>query len=316
MGCCVCPSLLFSASASFHLCLTGVVLIWWLLLTFVSIFVLMFSWPSVSLASVSFGLLFCSGTLHFLSCPGRLSLWVTGVLPPWSLLLVLLMLWPCVVLVHLLRNSVVSRFLRDGVLPLGRVTSGGCFFCVCSCLGRLCPLVVHTLPIMVDCSSSSSALGWAFFPRLRIRSFGVPFRISLHGGFRLPVWAGFFSFLLCCHLFPFRICPHSPFYCLCRFILRLRCSSSLISFVFLDCPLCFTAGGELLVSSPLLPSCFSFSSSSRIRPLRLASSTIPFGLWSAVSMAIAPLFLAHTSIPSGPLYPWYSVACLLPYRLL
>ena len=31
--------------------------------------------------------------------------------------------WPSVVLVHLLRNSVESQFLRDGVLPLGRVIS-------------------------------------------------------------------------------------------------------------------------------------------------------------------------------------------------
>ena len=106
------------------------------------------SWPSVSLASVSLALFFCSSTSHLPSYPSLLSLWVTDVLPPWSLLLVLLMLWPCVVLVHLLRNSVESQFLRDGVIPLGRVISYGCSWDRSS-LGHLWPVVVPPPLVLV-----------------------------------------------------------------------------------------------------------------------------------------------------------------------
>ena len=49
--------------------------------------------------------------------------------PSRSLFLALLGIQPCVVLLHLLRDSVESQFLRDGVLPLGRVFSVGCGYC-------------------------------------------------------------------------------------------------------------------------------------------------------------------------------------------
>ena len=82
-------------------------------------------WPSVSLASVSLTYSF-PRVLH--TVPRLISLlsWVSRILPPWPLL-VLLRLWPWVILVHLIHNSVASQFLRDGVLPLGRVISCGAF---------------------------------------------------------------------------------------------------------------------------------------------------------------------------------------------
>ena len=57
--------------------------------------------------------------LHLLGFP--------SVRPPHAPLLGLYRICPCVFLVPLLRNSVESQFLRDGVLPMGRVSSVGGF---------------------------------------------------------------------------------------------------------------------------------------------------------------------------------------------
>ena len=50
-----------------------------------------------------------------------------SVRPPRTLLLDLFQICPCFLLVHLLLDSVESQFLRDGVLPTGRVSSVGGF---------------------------------------------------------------------------------------------------------------------------------------------------------------------------------------------
>ena len=166
-------------------------------------------------------------------------LWVSDALPPWSLLLVLFMLWPCVVLVHLLRNSVESQFLCDGVLPLGRVISYGFlgvdlvlsifapwsfvlfrfwsmvlfFFCFCSWLGGL---------------SSAS-----------VRYVGVPLLLSLHGVFCLPVWAGFLSFRSLLLSFTLKVLSALSSSCLSTYLLSLRCGSRLFYsfFLFIFCVL-------------------------------------------------------------------------------
>ena len=182
--------LLFSVSAYLQLCLAGVLLLWWLLPTLFLSFRSLLSWPSVCLPSLSLDLFFCSGPLPLPSYPRLLSLWVPDVLLPWSLLLVLLRPWPCVVLVPLLRNSVESQFLRDGVLPLGRVISCGGSWGH-SGLGHLWPLVGHPLPVLVD---GSLLLGLAGLSSASVHSFGVPLLLFLHGAFRFPVWAGFLSF--------------------------------------------------------------------------------------------------------------------------
>ena len=62
-------------------------------------------------------------------------------------------------LVHLLRDSVESQFLRDGVLRLGRVCSVGCCFSVCFLFGQS----LSTCPWSSSCSgrlSSSFFCSW------------------------------------------------------------------------------------------------------------------------------------------------------------
>ena len=115
-GCCF-RILLFPASASFQLCLPRVPLIGSLA-----------SLPFLSLGS---RLLPPLSLLRLFPLPGSSPL----VLRAFSCLVVFLSLfllgrfiissvyWPSVVFVHLLRNSVESQFLRDGVLPLVRVIS-------------------------------------------------------------------------------------------------------------------------------------------------------------------------------------------------
>ena len=75
------------------------------------------SFASVSLASVPFAWFVSSGASRLLLSCVFLSLFLLGRFIFSSVY------WPSVVLVHLLRNSVESQFLRDGVLPLGRVIS-------------------------------------------------------------------------------------------------------------------------------------------------------------------------------------------------
>ena len=138
---------------------------------------------SLSLASVSFDLVFYSGAslLHSCPCP---CLWVPSVRPPRPLLLVLLRLQPCVVLVHLLRNSVELQFLRDRVLTLGQVFSYGCFLGLfwswSFLLFRIWSFVLSFFSLCSWLGSLSSA---------SVRSFEVPLFISIPGAFRLPVWA-------------------------------------------------------------------------------------------------------------------------------
>ena len=147
------------------------------------------SWASVSLASISFGLVLYSGALLLPSCPspclfGFLECVLLGryFLSSFGLGLVF-------VIVHLLCNSVESQFLRDGVLPLGRVHSIGCCLYVCflSWLS-LSPCPWSSSGSGRWFSSSSYALGWVVFPLSLVRSFGF-LSLSLFMGLsRLPVW--------------------------------------------------------------------------------------------------------------------------------
>ena len=100
-----------------------------------------------SLASVLFGMGFCAAVSLLCSFPSHLcflflraSFSVAGASSfGFSVMLVFLLL---------LRDSVESRFLRDGVLPLGRVCSVGCGFSVC-CLS--CPYI-SVCPWSSSCS--------------------------------------------------------------------------------------------------------------------------------------------------------------------
>ena len=93
--------------------------------------------------------------------------------------------WPSVVLVHLLQNSVESRFLRDRVLPLGRVISYDFFVygrarwhapgsCCCSlftkeglrlCLLFLipCSVCIGVSPLLHSFRVPSSRISWGLF---------------------------------------------------------------------------------------------------------------------------------------------------------
>ena len=197
--------LLFSASTSFQLCLLSVALLCYLCLpSFLSLSSLLFSTP-VSLASVPFDWFVCFGT----SC--LLSSLVFGFLPLFLLDRFFLssVYWPCVVLVHLLHNSVTSQFLRDGVLPLGRVISYG-FSWGGSGLVHLCPLVIRPLRFWsMILFLSASALGWEFFPKLRFATLGF-LSFSLLEFSAFPYGLAFFLFVHCCCLSPFRFCPLSP----------------------------------------------------------------------------------------------------------
>ena len=134
--------------------------------------------------------------------------------------------WPSVVFVHLLRNSVESQFLRDGVLPLGRVISYDFFVygqarehapgCCCCCLFpreglRLCLL------FLIPCSV---CIGVSPLPR----SFRVPSSRISWGLFRLcsySVWFGVLRvFLHCTSALSPRPCPLS----LCLLIVLLALS--------------------------------------------------------------------------------------------
>ena len=111
-GCRIRILLLFLASAYFQLCLPSVPLLCSLCLpAFLSLGYLLPS-TSVSLATVPFDWFVSNGTSRF-SCLGFLSVFLRGRF------IVSSVYWPSVVLVHLLRNSVESQFLRDGVLTLG-----------------------------------------------------------------------------------------------------------------------------------------------------------------------------------------------------
>ena len=83
--------------------------------------------------------------------------------------------WPSVVLVHLLRNSVESQFLRDGVLPLGRVISFDFFVygqarwhapgsCCCSLFTReglrICLLFLFPCSVCIGVSTLPRSFGF------------------------------------------------------------------------------------------------------------------------------------------------------------
>ena len=120
-GCRIRILLLFSASASFQLCLPSVALLCYLCLpSFLSLGSLLTS-TSVSLAFVPFDWFFAPSLVSSSLVLGFLTLFLLGHF------FVSSVYWPCVVLVHFLRNSVESQFLHDGVLPLGRVISYGIF---------------------------------------------------------------------------------------------------------------------------------------------------------------------------------------------
>ena len=163
------------------------------------------SWASVSLTSISFGLVFCSGALLLSLCPSHCLFGFLECVLLGRYFLSSFGFGFLFVVVRLLRNSVESQFLRDGVLPLGRVHSAQSyfvpmslvlfwfwslvlFFFFCSWLGGLSPVV--------------GSLLW------------VPLLLSLPGGF-LPSHVGlaFFLFFLCCHLLPFRFVRSFVFIC-------------------------------------------------------------------------------------------------------
>ena len=164
----------------------------------------------LSLASVSFDLVVYSGASLLCLCPCP-CLWVPSVRPPRSLLLVLLRLQPCVVLVHL-RNSVESQFLRDGVLPLGRVLSYGCFLALVD-LGRSS----YSRSGRGFSSSSPSAHGWAVFPQLRFAPLRFLSSSLFLGLSAFPYGLTFFLGILCCQLSPLRV-VRTIFSSFCAFI--------------------------------------------------------------------------------------------------
>ena len=232
----------------------------------------------ISLASVSFALVFFSGASLLHSCPDS-CFCGPGVRPPRSLLLVLLWLLPSMFSCSL-RNSVESQFPSRQGPPFGL-----------SCLIGLFLGVRVLTAFGLGCSSYSGSGRW------------VPSSSP-----SAPGWMGFLSFasLPCSsslHLSPwgFPLFPYSQIFFLLafRWLVPLSGLSSLsflhsLHFAFLHnelavhviyCPCLY-----FLISSwrrapgkfPSPPSCFNFYSSRRLRPLRLASS----------------------AIPSGPLCPW------------
>ena len=96
--------------------------------------------------ALAFALLVGSSFLGLIAfcCSG-----LPSVRPPRPPLLGLLRFWPCVLLVRLLRVSAVSQFLRDGVLPSGRVCSVGSSSAYLSWLHGFCLLVFGSLPLLV-----------------------------------------------------------------------------------------------------------------------------------------------------------------------
>ena len=120
-------------------------MLWWRLPSFLYVFAL----PALAGRCISsvcslawaFVLLFCSCTRILLAFVllGRCFLPSLG----FSLVFVLL---------RLLRDSVESQFLHDGVLPLGRVCSVGCGFYIC----------LLSCPSLSDCPWSSSCFGRVF----------------------------------------------------------------------------------------------------------------------------------------------------------
>ena len=148
--------------------------------------------------------------------------------------------------------SVESQFLRDGVLPPGRVSSVGVF--------------VHSFPWFTSCP-------------LLLMYFSSASFVSVLLSEALSFILGFSQLLL----FPlfFIVFSSHPV------VVHLSAFKLIISVFFL------LLGRETGKFSRLPPQVFSFSSSSPLRPLRLASS----------------------SIPAGPLCPGDTIACPLPYRL-
>ena len=105
---------------------------WWLIPPFLSILALPSLEVALSLSSVRLGLGSFAVSWLLLSCPRPLSLGL-GCLACFLLNCLFLATFGsglALVLVNLLGASVESQFLRDGVLPLGRVCSVGCFLCV------------------------------------------------------------------------------------------------------------------------------------------------------------------------------------------
>ena len=138
-------------------------------------------------------------------------------------------------------------------------------------LGHLRSLVFHPLPVLVDGSLLLLLLLWfGGLSSTSVRSFGVPHLLSLHGSFSLPVWAGFLSFRSLLSSLNFQVLSALSFSCFSDYILSLLCGSCLFSSVILVYTLRFTAGGGLLVSSPLLP-LFAWIRHGRHRLLYLAS---------------------------------------------
>ena len=131
-GCRIRILILFSASTSFQLCLPSVALLCYLCLpSFLSLGSQLPS-TSVSLASVPFAWYFAPSLVSSSLVFGFPTLFLLGHFFLSSVY------WPCVVLVHLLHNSVESQLLHDGVLPLGRVILYG-FSWGGSGLVHLCP---------------------------------------------------------------------------------------------------------------------------------------------------------------------------------
>ena len=269
-------SALFSASASFRRCLTAVVPHGWLLPTFLLSWHSLPSWPFVSLWCLFpltwssplvlrfcarvlvrvFGLLACVLLCHyFLSSfdfslvwflftsfitRSNLSSFATGP-SLWAELSHMVVSWGCSGLG--LRWSWSFILFRIWSLVLF-------FFSFCSWLGGLSSASVH--------------------------SFEVPIFLSIPGAFRLPVWTDFLSWRSLLSAIPSQGCSHYLFLILCiynsftrRSLFRLVCCPCLYFLIYSW----KRAPGKF----PSPPSCFSFCSSRRLRPLRLASSTIPSG---------------------------------------
>ena len=155
-----------------------------------------------------------------------------------------------------------------------------------------------------------------------IRSIGDPLLLSLLGAFRLPVWAGFLSFRSLSSSLPFL-----GFFCtlslLCLFFYTyFQCGSCLFYSLF-PC-LCFVFNSWRRAPGNFPLSSHHASALVLQAALGCCAWHLPLsplvccvhGDSTASSKPYRTLILASTSMPAGLLCPWYSVACLLPYRLL
>ena len=185
--------------------------------------------------------------------------------------------------------SVESQFLRDGVLPPGRVSSVGVFVHSFPWFTS-CPLLLVSFSAAPIPPSFSQCVGYY----LLRRGFPCGFYTSLSCRLAFPSTLILFLFLFLRLSLSSLGFPSSSFPIVISSVLFPSCCCSPFCFYLIYYVLIPLLGRDSGKFSRLPPQVFSFSSSSPLRPLRLASS----------------------SIPAGPLCPGHTIACPLLYRLL